>query len=434
MARSRKSVPSYVPHKQSGQGRLVWYDRLGLRHQKLLPGPFGSPESLAAKARLELVLATAPTRTSTASDSISVNELLLSYLEHAGQHYRGPDGSPTDELRHIKTAIRYVRELYGKYPAADFGPLALKAVRQKFVEQDWCRKTVNARVERVRRVFKWAVAEELVSPTVYQALAAVSGLQRGRTSAEEGEPVGPVDDTVVDATLPHLNRHVRGLVEFQRLTGCRPGEACTIRKCDIDTGGAVWLYKPAHHKTAWKGKARAIAIGPKAQELLKEFFTADVSDYLFSPARAVEEFIADRSAKRQTRRWASHMARNERKRVGQRRRPPAERYNRQSYLTAVTRACDRAFPPPAPLGKRDGESAVKWWQRLTEKEREEVRAWRKAHHWHPNQLRHSFATRVRKHHGLEAAQVLLGHSRADVTQVYAERDQALAAEVAAKIG
>jgi site-specific recombinase XerC len=71
---------------------------------------------------------------------------------------------------------------------------------------------------------------------------------------------------------------------------------------------------------------------------------------------------------------------------------------------------------------------------LTPAQRAEVKAWRKAHRWHPNQLRHSFATRVRKEHGLEAAQVLLGHSRADVTQVYAERNQQLAATVAAKIG
>ena len=43
-------------------------------------------------------------------------------------------------------------------------------------------------------------------------------------------------------------------------------------------------------------------------------------------------------------------------------------------------------------------------------------------HWHPNQLRHTFATEVRRTHGLEAAQAALGHSKADVTQVYAERD------------
>jgi integrase len=55
-------------------------------------------------------------------------------------------------------------------------------------------------------------------------------------------------------------------------------------------------------------------------------------------------------------------------------------------------------------------------------------------HWHPNQLRHTFATEVRRVHGLEAAQVLLGHARADITQVYSERNLALALRVANEIG
>ena len=55
-------------------------------------------------------------------------------------------------------------------------------------------------------------------------------------------------------------------------------------------------------------------------------------------------------------------------------------------------------------------------------------------HWHPNQLRHAAATRIRAEFGLEAAQVSLGHARADVTQVYGERNAALAVEVARKIG
>jgi integrase len=52
----------------------------------------------------------------------------------------------------------------------------------------------------------------------------------------------------------------------------------------------------------------------------------------------------------------------------------------------------------------------------------------------PNQLRHAYATNIRATHGLEAAQVMLGHSRADVTQVYAERNERLASEIARKIG
>jgi integrase len=111
-----------------------------------------------------------------------------------------------------------------------------------------------------------------------------------------------------------------------------------------------------------------------------------------------------------------------------------EKYDRGSYGVAVDRACDKAFPAPAPLAQREDESVKAWWERLTEAQRGAVKAWRKAHRWHPHQLRHSYATKVRKAFDLEAAQVMLGHSRADVTQIYAEKNEALAATVAAKIG
>lgn len=54
--------------------------------------------------------------------------------------------------------------------------------------------------------------------------------------------------------------------------------------------------------------------------------------------------------------------------------------------------------------------------------------------WSPNQLRHARGTEVRQHHGLEAAQVVLGHSHADVTEIYAERNLALATKIAAQTG
>ena len=87
-----------------------------------------------------------------------------------------------------------------------------------------------------------------------------------------------------------------------------------------------------------------------------------------------------------------------------------------SYRWAIHRACERANPPP------DG---------LTEAEAAE---WRREHAWSPNQLRHSHATRIRKSHGLGGAQVALGHSKCDVTQVYTERDQQLAARIALEVG
>ncbi len=64
-----------------------------------------------------------------------------------------------------------------------------------------------------------------------------------------------------------------------------------------------------------------------------------------------------------------------------------------------------------------------------------VRASRQASapEWMPLQLRHTAATVVRSRFGLEAAQVVLGHARADVTQVYAERDLTKAHAVMAEI-
>jgi integrase len=122
----------------------------------------------------------------------------------------------------------------------------------------------------------------------------------------------------------------------------------------------------------------------------------DPAQTLFSPFHAREERFRVYRSKRKSKVQPSQFARKKHnpKLV------PAAEYNPHTYAHAVRVASRKAGVP----------------------------------HWHPNQLRHLFATEVRKEHGLEAAQVLLGHSRADVTQVYAERNEALAATVAAKIG
>ena len=55
-------------------------------------------------------------------------------------------------------------------------------------------------------------------------------------------------------------------------------------------------------------------------------------------------------------------------------------------------------------------------------------------HWHPNQLRHTKATEIRRDAGLDAARVVLGHRSPQMTEVYAEIDVNKAAEVMARLG
>ena len=63
-----------------------------------------------------------------------------------------------------------------------FGPLALKAVRQDMIQSGLARETINSRIVYLRTIFKWGVANEMVTETVYRALLTVSGLLRNALS------------------------------------------------------------------------------------------------------------------------------------------------------------------------------------------------------------------------------------------------------------
>src|SRR5207244_4500969 len=141
-----------------------------------------------------------------------------------------------------KSAIQPLRKLYGLIPAAEFGPVALQTVRREMVTAGWCRTRVNKQVGRLKRVFRWAVGQELLPAAAVTDLDCVQGLQRGRTDAREMEPVKPVPDATVEATLPHLWPTVRAIVELQRLTGMRPGEVRHFKPADLDTSGELWVY------------------------------------------------------------------------------------------------------------------------------------------------------------------------------------------------
>jgi integrase len=185
--------------------------------------------------------------------------------------------------------------------------------------------------------------------------------------------------------------------DYQLLTGCRAGEAMVMRAMDLTTSGEVWAYRPGSHKNQHRGLERVIYLGPQAQAVVRPFLTTDLQAFLFSPRRYVEAMHARRSARRRTRRTPSELRR---KRKEKPLRKPAERYDRRSYRQAIVRACHRAGVPP----------------------------------WSPLQLRHTAATLIRARFGVEAARVILGHTRVETAQIYAERDLSRAERIMAEIG
>jgi integrase len=154
----------------------------------------------------------------------------------------------------------------------------------------------------VKRAFKWAASEELIPASACEALRTLAGLRRGRTTAREAAPVGPVDDATVDATIPHLPPYVRAIVELMRYTGMRPSEVCTMTLNQIERG-AVWTYIPNRHKTAHHGKRRVAPFGPKARGVLSEFLsgrTLAPDEPIFNPARRREERFENMRAARES--------------------------------------------------------------------------------------------------------------------------------------
>lgn len=384
-------VPKYRLHKATGQAVVT------IAGRDCYLGRHGSAESRERYSRLVAESIQCGGVAPAPKCETTVAEVMAAFLAHARQYYR-KNGKPTREYEMIAEVCRLIKPLYARSPAVDFGPLALKAVRQRMIDADYARRYINKQTERIRRMFKWAAAEELIPASVPQALAMVTGLRQGRSAARETAPVLPVSDAALEATLPFLPEVVFDLVSFLRFTGARPDEACAIRPCDVDRSGDVWLYRPASHKTEHHGRERVVPIGARAQGVLLKYLARDPEAYCFRPSDSEAKRRAARAAARVVPLSCGNRPGSNRK--VRPKRSAGDRYDANSLRRAIHRACDKADVP----------------------------------RWSPNQLRHAAATAIRQRFGLEAAQVVLGHAAADVTQIYAERDVAKAVEVARMIG
>src|SRR5262249_8369963 len=131
-----------------------------------------------------------------------------------------------------------------------------------------------------------------------------------------------------------------------------------------------------------------------SQEILRRYLKTDLNSFLFSPAESERQRRESLRIARVTPLTPSQRARDE----ARRRHPVAlgNCYTVQAYRTAIQRACAAAGVPT----------------------------------WSPNQLRHAKATELRRLAGLDAAAAVLGHTKIETTQIYAERDMEVARRLA----
>ena len=398
-------IPSYRFHKGSGQAVVV------LGGNSVYLGKWDSPDSRAAYERVvaEWLVQrrrcpAGPNGTqfpASAAAGMLINEMILDFWKHAKKHYRSQDGTPTRELDNLRDALRPLRKLYGSTVASEFGPLALRAVQQEMIKAGLCRTVINARIKRVRRVFRWAVSVELIQPSVLQALETVPPLQRGRCDAPESEGVKPVRWEEVDATLPHLPKPVAAMVQMMRFSNCRAEDAVILRGCDLTMKGDTWEYRPASHKNQWREERsavhkRVVYMGPLCQEIVRPFLKPDLNAYLFSPKESRAEYQAQRATQRKTKRTPSELHRELKSKP---RRAPGDRYTVNSFQQNIRKTCRKIGIPV----------------------------------WTVLQLRHTRATEVREEYGLEGAAASLGDT-VEAAQIYAEKNRQLAVKIAREIG
>lgn len=388
--RRRKGQPP--PYLRHAVGAYVYaYVRVGGKRINL--GEYGSPESRRRYG--EIVRAWEQeadeahrARLGPARAGCSILEIVAAHALHAKQHYRGPDGEPTSEVRSFVLSLDpLLGQEFAAMLADSFRPGDLKKIRDSWIKQGLARRTINQHVGRIKRLFRWAASEELVSVETAGALGMVRDLARGRTPAPDHAAVEPVPLRDLALTLRHVAPVVGAMIRTQYYCGARPGEVCRMTSDEIDQGGVVrvgkrrvqlpggvWVFQPSRFKQLHTGKVVAYILGARAQEVMTPYIGA--TSGVAGATRNVAPPIFP-SPKKLGSPWSV-----------------------SGYQHAIADACTAAG----------------------------------AAHWSPGQLRHSFLQKIDRLAGIQAASIMVSHANISTTEIYVERNLHQAAEIAAKHG
>lgn len=375
----KNTLPKLCLHKATGQA----YVRLN--GQQVYLGAYGTKEAKRAYAEALADWLGRDCQPDVTTDDLTILELCARYKAYVEKQNFAPN-----HLDAYKRAIKALSDAFGESPAASFGPNKLRTVRAQLVEAGLGARSCAYRVGCMVRMFKWAASRELVPAEVFHSLRTLESLREGRDVARR-TPIKPVTREDVDKTIACLPATLAAMVRLQLLTGARPGEICGLKVGDIDTSTDVWSARLEHHKNTHRGKQRILYFGPRAQEVLRPFLLRKKGAHLFDPREAIRQRVSEAETPRRP---------NQKPNVRQTDRTVGDCYTTNTYGRAVARAAREAKVKP----------------------------------WYPNRLRHLSATEIRQQFGLDSVQAVLGHAKADTSELYAEIDAERARKVALERG
>ena len=420
------TIPSYRLHRPSGQAVVT------LSGKDFYLGPWSESKTAPSRKLYDrkiaewLIAGRVDRNGQAATAAFTIAELVNAF--------RKSRAYPPSQQDAYFAVMKLLIASYGREPVVDFGSVEALVVRAEMEKAGWKRRTINQRVAKLKEIFRWGLEREMVPADQFTKIESLRGLRYYQTDAADSAEVQPVAIEHVEACCRFMAPTVAAMVRLQLYAGMRAGEMCAMKTGEIDTTDPTcWVYRPATHKTKRRGKIREIALGRKAIEILQPMLLPDLSEYIFSPARADAERRATRTANRITPLTPGRNSPGT-NRLENPVRKPGVKYDTDSYRRAIEYATHQAFPPPATLARKRGENNAAYRTRLGPTAWSKLKAHRKAHHWHPHQLRHTFGTLVINQFTELHAQKALGQSTTQATRIYAKLSLDKAKEVARKIG
>jgi integrase len=319
------------------------------------------------------------------------------YLDDAGRYRK--NGKPTSQRNIVRVAVREFVGEFGDISASDFHERFVLQHRDDLERRPrLTRIGINRKVGILTKGLRWAYGRGMIARDAWLGTSAIEPLSRAEAGhRDRKKPKRAVTLKEVERVAVHLPRVPAAMLRLQALIGCRPGEVCAIRWCDIDKTPvkvgeiACWTYYVAGAKAEHHGKVTSYAITPRAQQILEQFPPRSPGAFLFSPADTMRELGVVRRQHRKT--PSTKQMRNRDAADG---REFADRYDVSTYRQAIQRGISRANKAAAAAGK-PAEAVTPF---------------------SPHEVRHGAVTRAAARFGAFAASAFANHSSVQTTEAY----------------
>ena len=100
-------------------------------------------------------------------------QMVREYLEHCEDYY---GTGPRSTTAAVELAARPLVAICGHLEGLSLSQL--KQVREAMLEANLARTTINARIDKIVRMYRWLESEDQVEPGTYQRLRTLAHLKR----------------------------------------------------------------------------------------------------------------------------------------------------------------------------------------------------------------------------------------------------------------